>query len=310
MMAALPLAVGIGAGLATALLLAAVLTATSIALPLFLVSPLPVAIAALGWGWIAGIAATVTVGGAVFAVAQTEIAAAAFLLVAAPAAWVGYLLTLSWPMADGTRYWFPLGHALVHGAATVALALILVGLIIGYNPEAMAAQTAAMLQAWVTSPEAGLSLTPADIDAIARLNMALLPYTTSALALLMLVFSLWLGARIVALSGRLNRPLTPLWTAELPAWAVAVFAGALAASLLPPPIGPTAAAIAGAFGLAAALVGLAVLHALTRGLPARPAIIAVIYVVLVMLRPAIAVFALLGLAESLFRFRARARTTP
>ena len=301
------LLVGAGAGLAAALLMASLLTGTAFALPLFLLSSLPIAIAGLGFGPVAAGVGAVAAGAAVGIAASPTIGAAAFLLVTAPAAWLSVLLNLSWTVAgDERRFWFPLGRALLYGAAFISVALILIGLLVGFDPEALAAQSAALFAEWfTTAPEAGVSLTPSDIDALTRLNLALLPYSTAALALVMLVFNTWLGARVAAMSGQLARELQPLWTAELPLAAAGVFLSAMLLSLAGPPLGPAAAAVAGAFGMAHGLIGLAVLHALSRGMPGRPAILAIAYLLLVALRPTLFVFVLLGVADAFMRFRSR-----
>lgn len=307
----LPYLIGFGAGCATTLLLAALLTGTSIGLPLFLVSSLPIAIAAIGWGPIAGTAAVATVAVALLPVGSMEIAAAAVLLIAGPTAGIAEYLSRPWrPAGIEAVGWQPLGRGLLVGATVIALALIVVGLIIGFDANAISSEMAATLREWLAAPASGVTVTDAEIEAITRLNLTLLPYSTAALATAMLVFNLWLGRRIVALSGRATRPMTPLWTAELPAAAGIVFILALAASFAALPFAPAAAAVAGAFGIAEVLIGLAVLHALTRGLPARPAILAGIYLLLVLLRPTIAVVALLGVADGFMRFRARVKINP
>ncbi len=306
-----PFLIGLGAGCATALLLAALLKGTAYALPLFLISPLPVAIAALGWGAVAGGVAVLTVGAALLPLGSLEIALAAMLLIAAPAAIVAAYLCRPWSTPDvAAMLWQPLGRGLLLGSGLVAGALVAVGILIGFDAERLAAETSAALRLWLAAPGASPRFTEADIDAFARMNMAVLPYTTAALGVAMLVVSLWLGNRIVNLSGRHPRPVKPLWTAELPPAAGIIFILALAASFLGPPLGTAAAAVAGAFGIAETLIGLAVLHALTRGMSARPAILATVYIVMVVLQPAIAVLALLGVAEGFMRFRARAAVTP
>jgi hypothetical protein len=93
--------------------------------------------------------------------------------------------------------------------------------------------------------------------------------------------------------------------ASMPAGAAVAFVVALAASFLPVPLAAVAAVVAGAFGCALALIGLAVLHALTIGSNARTVLLTITYFLLILLGFPILVLAALGLGETLLHLRAR-----
>jgi hypothetical protein len=76
-------------------------------------------------------------------------------------------------------------------------------------------------------------------------------------------------------------------------------------AFFPGVIGEIARVFAGSLGCAVALVGLAVLHALTLGNAARGFVLFGTYAILLIFGFPILLFALLGIAESAFHLRAR-----
>jgi hypothetical protein len=297
--------VGSGAGLAAALLFASPIGGTSLAVPLFAVTGMPIAIAGLGWTPIAGVVAAVAGSVAIFA-AVSPMAAAVFLfLFAAPTAWLAYLAGLDRQRGD-SQEWFPLGRLLIHAAAAVAIGLLVIGYLVGFNPERMTSEMADALSEWMAS-QPNLDSVPSrgEIEPFVRLNVAALPYTLAALALIILVFDIWLAGLVTRTSGRLPRPRERLWTVSLPIGAALTLVLASIASFLPFPLGEIAALGAGALGGAFLLLGLAVLHALTIGIGGRAALLTINYIVLILLGFTAILVIALGLAETLFHLRAR-----
>ena len=300
--------VGIGAGLASALLFVSPFGGTMLALPLFILSALPVAIAGLAWGslaaFVAAAAAAVTIGVAI----AIPAGAIHLVLFGAPMAWGCRIAWLSrTDESTGTVEWFPIGRILLHGAAATAAGLIIVGVIIGYDPAALTGELTAALTSWVAqSPDAGPAPTAAELEPFVRFNVVAMPFTTGSLLVIFFVLNLWLGARIAEAAGRLARPRDRLWTAVLPNSAVAVFIVAMALALVPGAVGYAAGAVAGTFGGALALIGLAVIHATTFENTVRVLILVAVYVVLVFFGGLpIILLTLLGIAEAFFQFRAR-----
>ena len=302
--------VGIGAGLAAALLFLSPIGGTLLAFPLFALCGLPVAIAGFAWGGLAAIFAAATAAAVVLVFFSWPAAAVHLLLFGAPIAWLTRLANLSRP-ADpakaGSAEWFPLGRLLAHAAVAVSIGVVIVGIIIGFDPDALAADmTDAFLEWMAQSPGAAAPPTAAEVAPFVRFNVDALPFTVSALLLIVVVFNMWLGAKVAAMSGRLRRRQEPLWTAVLPSEAVAAFLiGGAGALLAAGAFGQAAGAVTGAFGAAIALIGLAVVHALTIGGSLRTLILVTTYFLLVLFGFPILLLLFLGLAESALDIRAR-----
>jgi hypothetical protein len=300
--------VGIGAGLASALLFVSPFGGTLLALPLFILSALPVAIAGLAFGSLSGIvaaaAAAVTIGVAIAI-------PAGFIHLALFGAPMGWACRLAWLSRDdgpsGETEWFPIGRILLHGAAATAVGLIVVGFIIGYDPATLTTEITAALTQWMAqSPDGSAPPDAAELEPFVRFNVVAMPFTTGSLLVIFFVLNLWLGARIAEASGRLPRPRERLWTAVLPNVAVAVFAVALALAFVPGAVGYAAGAVAGTFGGALALIGLAVIHAVTLQNTVRVLILVTVYVVLAFFGGLpIILLTFLGIAEAFLHFRAR-----
>jgi hypothetical protein len=302
--------VGIVAGLAAALLFVAPFGGTSLVLPLFTLSGLPIAIAGLAWSVTAGAVAS-TVAGLALSVALSPTIGLAFLLVlGAPITWIARLAGLSRQVAanepDSPIEWYPLGRMLIHLAIATSLGIVATGIVAGFDVDTLSkAVTDALVAFLGSSPEVGAPPTAEEVAPFVRFNVAAMPVTSAILTMGMLAFNLWLAARIARMSNRLARPLEKMWTAALPRTAVYALGAAVILTFFPRPIGAIAGVFAGALGTAAALVGLAVLHALTLGSGARGLILVLAYASLLLLGFPVFLFALLGAADSFLNFRAR-----
>jgi hypothetical protein len=93
---------------------------------------------------------------------------------------------------------------------------------------------------------------------------------------------------------------------QLPALAPAILAACLVGLWLPEFAGLIAGSFAASLIAVFAIVGLAVMHAITRGIAARPLMLAALYISIVPLAGIPLLLAsLLGLAESILNIRAR-----
>jgi hypothetical protein len=302
--------VGIGAGIAAALLFLAPIGGSSLALPLFIVTGLPIAIAGLGWGVIAAVAAA-AVGAVVVGIALAPTGALVFVAVfGAPMAWLGYLaglsLTIDRQDPKAGAEWYPLGRLLLQATLAVAIGLTVAGFVLGYDPQTVAASAAEAMSEFLSAgPAAATPPSAENLQPFVDLYVALLPFTFAAFVLALVVFNLWLGARIVRMSGRLVRPAERLWTVAPQNEILIGFLVALALAFLPGPLGIAARVFAGAFGCGLVLIGLAVLHALTLGTGSRVVVLVVTYVLIVFSGLPLLLFALLGAGESFLHLRAR-----
>ncbi len=299
--------VGIGAGLAAVLLFLAPASGTALAFPLFALTGLPIAIAGLGWSIVGGgVAAVVGAAGVLF---LTHVPGAALFvfLFGAPLAFLAYLAGLSRVVgSDGESEWYPLGRLLFAAAIAVIGGLWIIGAIIGFDPQALVGEMTTALAQWLADANpAGTAPTAAEIEPFARLNVALLPFIGAVVALVVVVFDLWLGAVVTRVSGRLRRPRDHLWTVALPNQLAIALAVALVLAFVPGALGHAAAVAAGALAAALALVGLAVLHALTAGMAGRGIILVITYVLVFLSGFPIVLFAALGVGEGFLHLRAR-----
>lgn len=295
------LPLGILAGLVTALLVAAIQTGSVLAIPLFMLASLPLALAGLSWSAYAAAigAATAAITWGIFAGPQSGVAV--FLATAAPMVWVTYLLGLSRDVG-GKLEWYPLDRILFQAAAIIAGGMIIIGIIAGFDPGELADEFAAAVQSSMDTGQLPFVSTT-QIESMTQLYVALLPYVAAAGALALLLLNSWLGAILLESAGRLKRTRPPLWTASLPRPAAYVLLVAMAGTLLEGSAGAGAAAIAGAFGFAYALVGLAVLHAVTLGRDSRGLILFLAYASIIFLGVSLIIAAIVGLIDSFYRLR-------
>ena len=284
------IAVGFAAGLASALMALSPLGGTGLAVPLSAMTGLPLAIATLGWGTMAGLIATLA--GTVALAAIHPVLAVNFLAFMAPPAVIGsHYIGLARPLSgEGAAIeWYPLERVAVIQATLVVIGAVVSAVASQFNPAALSPeQLAALSQAYseaMQGTEPGFGREDA-----ARLQAAVRDLLPSAFAVLPLVFTaiwtivaivtLYLGARIVSLSGRLARPWPRLEMTALPGWLAPVAVVGLGGATLGGPLGSIAMAVAGATLALMFLSGLAVLHVLTRRVPGRMAILTVVYLLI------------------------------
>ncbi len=231
----------------------------------------------------------------------------------APALWIGHSAGLS-RNDDGQEEWFPLSQILFRLTAISAAIVIILGAVSGYSPQFAFEQTSAMIRQMVEaqgSVDGAPLFSDADIATRAADIASLVPFMMPVSILLLMVLNLRLAERFARRRKWILRPREDLPSAVgLPPIACGIFAIAVAASFVSGSLGLVAQVIAGAFGGAFVLVGLATIHFMTRGLAARPFLLPVVYMVVFFSRFIGPVFAVLGVAETLFQLRARSAAGP
>jgi predicted membrane protein DUF2232 len=313
------IAIAFGAGAVSALLFAVSAKGTLSAVALAYLSPLPIVIAGLNWGVdMGGIAALTACGGvAAFAdIASTIL----FGVVIALPIWI--LTTLSSidlrsfyrakNRTDGSADWFPLGGVVTAGALiAVAIGLGAIALLIliydGYEKgvQALADQYAPSIQ---TTIDQVLTL-PAGMTVreFAALVVREAPPMLALLMFLVLCANLYLGARVAQISSALKPPWRDLPEALILPRLLGLL-GVLCLGLgfaVEGPVRLAAWTVAGVIAAAFALQGLALAHALTRGLKFRNPLLVALYLACALLSqwivPAVA---FVGLIESFLSLRA------
>ena len=149
--------------------------------------------------------------------------------------------------------------------------------------------------------------TAAEIEPFVRFNVVAMPFTTAALLVIILVLESLAAARIAEASGPPRASArSPLDGGAAERGAHRLRHAAVLAAFVPGAVGYAAGAVAGAFGGALALIGLAVLHAMTIGNSVRLLILVAVYVLLVFFGGLpLVLFAVLGIAEAFLHLRAR-----
>ncbi|WP_062226228.1 hypothetical protein [Aureimonas frigidaquae] len=296
--------VSIAAGLASALLFAGLIGQAAGGLLLPLLTPLPIFIASLGWGSVAGFVSVAVAATAVSA-ATGSLMVSIPLLVAMgiPAAWIGHLAGLSRLRSDipapandarPALDWYPLSRILMAIVGAAIAACVILGWIIGFNPQEFGPVLAEALGSQAAlGPDS-----EAQLQELGALVVRLVPFVQPALLVAMLAGLLYLAAALTRASGKLPRPRDDIPSAAgLPRIALPIFAGALAFSFLDGLVGLLGAVVAGAFGMAFTLVGLAAMHRRTRGMAARGLLLFSAYAAILLLSIPLFAFLILGAVD-------------
>jgi hypothetical protein len=307
--------VAIGAGCAAALLFAVSAQSSLLAMGLAYLAPLPIMIATLGWGLGGGaIAAAISI--AVLAVVAEPVSALVFAGSVAVPAWILAAFSIT-PLARYLRRPKPEGPVYVPVGAIVGLAAllgmlggvaVLTTVIVhygGYREGASHIAEAIIALAGDTFENAPGNLTAREFaDALVRYG----PPAIAASTLIMLCVNLYAAARSTQFSRNLPRPWPDVPSSLTLPWPVGVaFLACLAgAYALPVPTAQYFAIGAGGLGAALALQGLAVAHALSRGLKMRPLMLVALYACCVLrAKYTLPVLAALGIIDGLLKLRSR-----
>ncbi len=273
---------------------------------LFLLTPLSLYLTGLGLGPIAAAIAAITATAGVLLIAN-PLAAGVYAVSTALPAVVCTRLTLLSRESDGEREWYPIGRVTVAAAIFAAAFAILALILMGGDIDTLTKLLRTVVESFVKTelsqipgaPEIG----PAEIDDITRSTLFSLPWALGILAMGTILLNLWLAARITRASGRLQRPWPDFATFAMPTGATFTLLIAIALTFVGGLAGLVAAGVAAPFTLAFALVGLALIHSLTRGSPWRTFILTALYVGLIFVPHIGLLLALAGLAETVFHYR-------
>jgi hypothetical protein len=303
-----PPILGAGAGLVSSALFASAITGTPIAGLLFYLAPLPICLAGLGWGTVAGIAAGAAGTLVTAAVLGPGLGLLFALALGLPLATLCYFALLSRQNANTGQdsvaavEWYPIGRL-------VGWAAIIGGLLAGVMMLYLGHDTESYREAIKDALQKSALKDQFDEAAIASLSTVAargLPALFGISWMIIALFNLWLGGVIVEASGRALRPWPKLDDIEVPSAFFLAFTASLVFSFVPGLVGLIATGFAGALLFAYVLQGLSVLHAYTRGMPFRGALLASIYLGILLLGWLAIVIAIIGLSEPMLRLRERA----
>jgi hypothetical protein len=304
--------VGLGAGAASALLFASVASGALLATFLFYLAPLPLLIAALGWSHWAGLAAGIVAAASLASILGLQFFIMFFVGIALPTWWLAYLSLLARPVAainnSPALEWYPVGRLVLWAALISALVVILAIPVFGTDQESFqiglrsAFEQATGIEAQVNPSGTAVG---GESERVIRMIVSAIPPAAAMLGTVISIANLWLAGRVVMISGKLRRPWPQLSGLSLPGFAPGLAGTALAGSFLPDLAGLMSEIVAASLLTAYAILGFAVLHAITRGVANRGLALAGTYAAVVVLGWPVLAISLLGLADAAFNIRAR-----
>ncbi len=306
------IAAGTLAGLVAGILYVAAGSGSLVSLLLFYAAPLPLAIAGFAWFWPARTAALFSGGAVVAYVGDFTLAAIFTLSFSLPVAWFCNRILLSHKTAPGNggpdRVWYPLGNV-VASVSLVSAALAMAGIFaVSDSFEAYQAFVRGHFQSISDISDLQTDGVQIDIDGYNQFLdqlTYLLPVLLVSGWIMIMLLNLFGGAKIAALSGQFIRPWEDLGQVSLSknfAFAMApVFAGTFLAGFP----GLLSLIALGALAIAHTVIGLAVIHVVTRGMAMRPVMLGVVYGSLLLLGAPALILGGLGLVEPWVRLRDR-----
>lgn len=299
------------AGAASALMFASIVSGALISLVLVYLAPLPLMLAAIAWGplcgALGGLVATLVIAGAL----SPPLALGYGLAFALPAWWLGHLAMLGRPVADGVAgndaaplqvEWYPLGRILLWIAALATL--LTAGSLFSLGSDASTISDA-MRSGFAKILSLLSETTVTESDPRVGVMVAVIPVLVAASQMVTLTLNLWLAAKVAAVSGRLHRPWPDLSGTSLPPMTPVALCVALAFSFFGGMTGILAVVVTTVLMMAYALVGLAVLHTITRDVANRAFWLVATYAIIFMFSASLVLLTALGLADTVFGFRER-----
>lgn len=294
---------------------------------LFALAPLSIALAGLGWNWRTALVAGVTGTTAIAVISNHATLTAMFAATqAAPMVVLVYLAGLSRPVAkvapaapsNGSApgvEWYPVGRLVVWAAGASSLTALLLLFFLGATSETFAQDLQAKFAQAIKDGMLPISskspLGDKDVATLAKFALAMLPAGAAISAMASLLFSMWISGRVTLASGQLERPWPDLAAITFPAGTALVLVIAMAASsFLSGPLGMGATALLGALLFAYLLLGLAVIHYMTRGNPWRSFALWVLYLGVLFAYGVVLVVMMLGISETFLQLRQRFGAPP
>lgn len=312
------LLIGIAGGLASAVLfMSATMGGPAGRVFLYFLAPLPSFLVGLGWGPIAALVAALAASGAIGFVLGGIWPAFVFLISQGlPIAVLCHLALLNRSFtapspdedqATAPAEWYPAGRLLAAAAVIAGSLSVLSLFMLGNDLNEVRGILREMIEKVFAQDLAALrnkALTPEEIDTLTQLGLYLLPAATATSWLAGFSLNLWLAGRITNASGRLVRPWPDLAAMTFPPGVLVGLAIAIAFTFLPGYPGLISSGFAGALLFAYMLMGLAIIHHVTRGKPQRPIILWGVYFLLLIFNSWMAaIIALLAIAEPISPLR-------
>lgn len=275
------------------------------ALVLALAAPLPLLAAGLGGGLASALAASAVALVTVAAVAGFARAGLFLAADAVPALMLVRFALLNRVDADGGTEWYPPGPMLAWLTLYCAGAFAALALVVGTGPSGLEAGISAYVDSFrQVLVDAGRESPAVDrmFDALKRV----FPFLVTAWWIVIVVINGVLAQKLLVRFGAQMRPTPDYAAAELPPWLLAgAVAAAMVALLGSEWFGFLATNVALILCVPYFLVGLAVLHAVSRNWNGRTAILIAVYLLLVLFRWPLILITGLGMVDYWLGLRRR-----
>ncbi len=296
------LPIGILAGVVATLLGLGAMSQLSFAFVIYAASALPILIAGLGWGNRAAIVAIITAAilGAILVSPPFAATMAIFTLI--PAGWLSHLANLARPASelggpDNLMAWYPLPDILLHLCCLVTLAMIALGVVIGYGPQFTNQLVDVMITVLKTQE-------PAFVPDAARLAQTkamlvlMLPMIQGSLWVLLLFAAFYIAIRFVSRSSRGLRPREDMPSGlRMNRNSIFIFLAGILLTFVGGVPAMVGATICGTFGAGFLMAGFASLHFRMKGKDWRLPGLMLAYISSLMLLPAFLIL-VIGLADT------------
>lgn len=310
------LSIALGAGLISAAAFAAA-TAGPAPLRLFLLALLAIPVSLAGFSYNARTALLAAlIGTSVTALLFPAPAVLLYAMAVLPAAGLVYLALLKRETGDGGIEWYPVGR-IVYAAALISASLVALSLLVFTGDmETFRAAVKQAIQETIRQGVIGLpnptDITDEQVSQVAELMIVLMPAVGAAMVLFSLLGAVWLGARVALASGTLVRPWPDIAAFVLPTGApILLVAAFLAAGMLDGKPRLVALAYAGTLYFSYVLLGLAIVHFVSRGAFWRGPALVLLYVLLIVANSGFSLLlAMVGLSDSLYPFRRHGDGSP
>lgn len=302
--------IALGAGFVSAIaFVSAMLGPAFTSFFLILIAGLPLYVAGIGWSWAAALlaAAIGSLGLALLGASQVGMVYAGLL--GLPAVLLTYLAERKHEFVDGSgqssTFWYPPGQ-LVVAAALIAGAVAGTMMVLAHDQlETIRGEVGKLIESAPAEMSGGKKFTPEEVAKLTDVVVFMMPVAAAFASMTASLLNLWLAGRIAKAAGQLRRPWPDVAAMRFPRGTPLLLAAAtIASSTLTGVTGTAAAGVSGAFFIAYLLLGLAVVHFVTRGKGWRPFLLWAVYAGLLLLNIWIAVpIIVLGLLESIYPLR-------
>ncbi len=285
--------IAIGAGLVSGLLFLAAATGKMASLmTLVFLAPLPIVIAGFSWGWILAAIAALTAFGFLTAIGTITAGLFHLCLFGLPITISIYYLLLNreYSTLSGASdvEWYPVGSVLFALAIVSGLVASAALLALGTSASDIEAHVTRVVERMMSANlpwPGGKKPEPDQLSGLIKLLTISFAAAISMAWMWLIVFNLWIGAKVARTSGLLVRPWPNVSLVALPRWAGFALAGAMGLSFFDDYPGLIASGFATGLFLAFLLVGLAIIHNVTWKNPLRPLLLIALYAFLIFFNP-------------------------